>query len=60
MSVIAATLFEQISDRIGQQVQLIIDGLAEAREVADAIVFLASARASFITGQTLSVNGGRL
>jgi NAD(P)-dependent dehydrogenase (short-subunit alcohol dehydrogenase family) len=34
--------------------------LAEAREVADAIVFLASDRASFITGQTLSVNGGRL
>jgi len=25
-----------------------------------AIVFLASDRASFITGQTLSVNGGRL
>ena len=34
--------------------------LAEAREVARAIVFLASDGASFITGQTLSVNGGRL
>ncbi|OGO03051.1 MAG: hypothetical protein A2Y72_00410 [Chloroflexi bacterium RBG_13_53_26] len=34
--------------------------LAEASEVADAILFLASDRASFITGQTLSVNGGRL
>jgi len=34
--------------------------LADTREVADAILFLASDRASFITGQSLSVNGGRL
>jgi NAD(P)-dependent dehydrogenase (short-subunit alcohol dehydrogenase family) len=34
--------------------------LADAREVADAILFLASDRASFVTGQSLSVNGGRL
>ena len=34
--------------------------LAEPQEVAEAILFLASDRASFITGQTLSVNGGRL
>jgi len=34
--------------------------LAEPKEVAEAIVFLASDRASFITGQSLSVNGGRL
>ena len=34
--------------------------LADTQEVADAILFLASERASFITGQTLSVNGGRL
>lgn len=33
--------------------------LAETQEVAEAILFLASYRASFITGQTLSVNGGR-
>ncbi len=33
--------------------------LAETQEVAEAILFLASDRASFITGQTLSVNGGR-
>jgi 2-hydroxycyclohexanecarboxyl-CoA dehydrogenase len=30
----------------------------KASEVADAIVFLASARASYVTGQVLSVNGG--
>jgi 3-oxoacyl-[acyl-carrier protein] reductase len=32
--------------------------LAEPREVADAIVWLASERASYITGQTLLVDGG--
>jgi NAD(P)-dependent dehydrogenase (short-subunit alcohol dehydrogenase family) len=28
-------------------------------EIADAIVFVASAKASFITGQVIAVNGGR-
>ncbi|HEX2513595.1 MAG TPA: SDR family oxidoreductase [Chloroflexota bacterium] len=32
--------------------------LAAAREVAQAIVFLASSCASYITGETLNVNGG--
>jgi NAD(P)-dependent dehydrogenase (short-subunit alcohol dehydrogenase family) len=32
--------------------------LGAPEEIADAIVFLASSRASFITGQTLHVNGG--
>ncbi|MFW0796008.1 SDR family NAD(P)-dependent oxidoreductase [Gordonia sp. CPCC 205515] len=32
--------------------------LGEADEIADAVVFLASDAASFITGQTLAVNGG--
>ena len=32
--------------------------LGKPEEVADAIVFLASTRASFITGQTIGVNGG--
>jgi NAD(P)-dependent dehydrogenase (short-subunit alcohol dehydrogenase family) len=34
--------------------------LAEPRDVADAIVFLASDRAGMITGHTLPVNGGFL
>jgi NAD(P)-dependent dehydrogenase (short-subunit alcohol dehydrogenase family) len=29
-------------------------------EIADAIVFVASDKASFVTGQILGVNGGRL
>ena len=32
--------------------------LGTAQEVANAVVFLASDAASFITGQTLSVSGG--
>jgi 2-hydroxycyclohexanecarboxyl-CoA dehydrogenase len=32
--------------------------LGEPEDVADAVVFLASARSGYITGQTISVNGG--
>ena len=32
--------------------------LAQGSEIANAVVFLASDAASFITGQTLSVSGG--
>jgi NAD(P)-dependent dehydrogenase (short-subunit alcohol dehydrogenase family) len=32
--------------------------MGEAQEVADAVVFLLSSRASFITGHPLAVDGG--
>jgi NAD(P)-dependent dehydrogenase (short-subunit alcohol dehydrogenase family) len=35
-----------------------IGRLGEPRDVAAAVVFLATPRAEYITGQTLSVNGG--
>jgi NAD(P)-dependent dehydrogenase (short-subunit alcohol dehydrogenase family) len=34
--------------------------IAEPEEIADAIVYLSSDQARFITGETLSVNGGGL
>ena len=34
--------------------------LGEAREIADAVVYLASDAAAYITGETLHVNGGML
>ncbi len=34
--------------------------LAEPHEIAEAIAFMASRRASFVTGAVLHVNGGNL
>ncbi|MEN2425782.1 3-oxoacyl-ACP reductase FabG [Chromobacterium vaccinii] len=40
--------------------QISLGRLGDAKDIADAVVFLASDRASYITGQTLHVNGGML
>ena len=37
----------------------LIKQLAEAREVADAVLFLASARASYITGAVIAMDGAK-
>jgi 3-oxoacyl-[acyl-carrier protein] reductase len=42
----------------GWTMEIPLKRLAEPREVADAIVWLASERASYITGQTILVDGG--
>lgn len=47
---------EEYTARLGSEAAL--KRVGEAQEVADAIVFLASERASFITGQTLLADGG--
>jgi 3-oxoacyl-[acyl-carrier protein] reductase len=44
--------------RAGLLQQIPLGRLGEIREVAMAVAFLASPAASYITGQTLSVNGG--
>ena len=38
----------------------VIQRLAEPEDVANAVLFLASDSSSFITGETMNVNGGRL
>ncbi|MCD4484989.1 3-oxoacyl-ACP reductase FabG [Chromobacterium vaccinii] len=40
--------------------QISLGRLGDAKDIADAVAFLASDRASYITGQTLHVNGGML
>jgi NAD(P)-dependent dehydrogenase (short-subunit alcohol dehydrogenase family) len=42
--------------QLGEQAAL--QRVGQAEEVADAVVWLASDRASYITGQTLLVDGG--
>ena len=47
---------EEVRERVGRNYPL--RRIGTAQEVANAVVFLASDAASFITGQTLSVSGG--
>lgn len=45
-----------VKENLSQQIPL--GRIGEAREVADTVVFLCSAQASYITGQVLAVDGG--
>jgi 3-oxoacyl-[acyl-carrier protein] reductase len=47
---------EQIYQRWAAEIP--VRRLADPKEVADVIVWLASERASYVTGQTLLVDGG--
>ncbi len=61
------SFYEDVAQRRGVELQTVVDGVARdmalrriptADEIAQAVVFLASDRASAITGQALDVNGG--
>jgi 3-oxoacyl-[acyl-carrier protein] reductase len=56
MTEMMETVPEKILDSIRKKTPL--NRLAKPSEIADAFAFLASNRASFITGQVLNVNGG--
>ena len=47
---------DQIRERWAQEIPL--RRLGQPREIADAIVWLASDRAAYVTGQTIVVDGG--
>jgi NAD(P)-dependent dehydrogenase (short-subunit alcohol dehydrogenase family) len=61
------SFYEEVAQRRGVDVQSVVDGVSRdmalrriptADEIAEAVVYLASERASAITGQSLDVNGG--
>lgn len=48
------------AQRTALEGQIALGHLGEAQDIADAVAFLASSRAGYITGTTLHVNGGML
>jgi 3-oxoacyl-[acyl-carrier protein] reductase len=48
------------AQREAMLVQVPLGRLGDAQEIADAVAFLASDAAAYITGETLHVNGGML
>lgn len=64
VAVVDAGMFLRLKEELGQawieaaQKNTPLRRFAEPREIADAAVFLASSRASYITGQAVAVDGG--
>jgi NAD(P)-dependent dehydrogenase (short-subunit alcohol dehydrogenase family) len=56
----AESTVDEVMERMLGRMRIAIKRMAHPEEVADAIVFLASERASFITGATLAIDGGTL
>ncbi len=51
---------DEVMDRMLGRMRIAIKRMGKPEEIADAIVFLASERAAFITGATLAIDGGTL
>ncbi|MDP1795524.1 MAG: SDR family oxidoreductase, partial [Acidimicrobiales bacterium] len=56
----AGSTVDEVMDRMLGRMRIAIKRMAKPEEIADAIVFLASERAAFITGATLAIDGGTL
>ncbi len=59
---IASPMTDGLTDKVKESILATVPAgrLGVADEIASAVVFLASAEASYVTGQTLNVNGGML
>ncbi|GGI41737.1 3-oxoacyl-[acyl-carrier-protein] reductase [Mammaliicoccus stepanovicii] len=57
---IVSDMTDELSDELKEQMksQIPLDRFGEDTDIANAVVFLASDKANYITGQTLHVNGG--
>ncbi len=56
----AGSTVDEVMERMLGRMRIAIKRMAKPEEIADAIVFLASERAAFITGATLAIDGGTL
>jgi acetoacetyl-CoA reductase len=59
---VATELLAGVSDKVMEHIvgQIPVGRLGEAEEVARCVVFLAADESAWITGSTLTINGGQL